>query len=113
MNGASTLDCVNTISSPNRMNITTIGVIQYFFSSLRNWRSSDTTRTLDIIYSLVGPHPHSLMPLSTSAPRLSTGMAAGAIYSLVGPHPHSLMPLSTSAPRMETGMAAGAVSVHP
>src|SRR5436190_12713117 len=46
MNGASALDCENTRSSPNRMNTTTMGANQYFFSCLRNCRRSPKTRAL-------------------------------------------------------------------
>src|SRR5204863_5226445 len=62
------------------------------YSSRRNPSISTGTTSLGpiypiiphIIYSLAGPHPRSLMPLSASAARLQTGMAAGAIYSLAG-----------------------------
>src|SRR5262245_1869762 len=57
MNGASALDCENTISNPNRMNITTIGVSQYFFSCLSNCSSSETTPPLPIVSLLRGSPP--------------------------------------------------------
>src|SRR3954471_8861249 len=46
MNGATALDCENTISSPNSTNTITIGTSQYFFSCLRNWKNSPRTRPL-------------------------------------------------------------------
>src|SRR5262245_33348386 len=46
MNGASALDCEKTISNPNKMNITTIGASQYFFSCRRNCQNSLRTRIL-------------------------------------------------------------------
>jgi len=46
MNGATALDCENTISSPKSTNTITIGTSQYFFSSRRNWKNSEKTRPL-------------------------------------------------------------------
>src|SRR6188474_2039970 len=56
MNGAMALDCENTISRPNRTNMTTIGTSQYFFSWRRNAQKSDTTRPL-----LIPPSIHALI----------------------------------------------------
>src|SRR5258705_13557702 len=56
MNGAMALDCENTISRPNRTNMTTIGTSQYFFSWRRNAQKSDTTRPL-----LIRPSIHALI----------------------------------------------------
>src|SRR5688572_21477350 len=44
MNGATALDCENTINRPNSTNTMTIGSSQYFFSWRRNWMNSDSTR---------------------------------------------------------------------
>src|SRR6266536_2500472 len=46
MNGATALDCEKTINSPNSTNTMTIGTSQYFFSCLRNWKNSPSTRLL-------------------------------------------------------------------
>src|SRR5262245_9650520 len=46
MNGATALDCENTIRSPNSTNTSTIGTSQYFFSWRRNCRNSANTRPL-------------------------------------------------------------------
>src|SRR3954470_22806097 len=46
MNGATALDCENTISRPNSTKTTTIGTSQYFFSCRRNWTNSASTRDL-------------------------------------------------------------------
>src|SRR5213083_3064251 len=46
MNGATALDCENTISRPNSTNTMTIGTSQYFFSCLRNLKNSPRTRPL-------------------------------------------------------------------
>src|SRR5215472_7861861 len=52
MNGATALDCENTISRPNSTKTMTIGTSQYFFSCLRNWKNSPRTRPLLMIPSL-------------------------------------------------------------
>src|SRR5579872_6961815 len=44
MNGATALDCANTISSPNAMKMITIGTSQNFFSCRRNSKNSEMTR---------------------------------------------------------------------
>src|SRR5712692_732025 len=46
MNGATALDCENTISRPNSTNTSTIGTSQYFFSCRRNCQNSANTRLL-------------------------------------------------------------------
>src|SRR3954452_15955962 len=46
MNGATALDCENTINRPNSTNTMTIGTSQYFFSCFRNCTNSDNTRPL-------------------------------------------------------------------
>src|SRR6267378_2549050 len=46
MNGATALDCENTISRPNSTNTSTIGTSQYFFSCRRNCQNSVNTRLL-------------------------------------------------------------------
>src|SRR5215467_5860658 len=46
MNGATALDCENTINRPNSTKTTTIGTSQYFFSCLRNLKNSPSTRLL-------------------------------------------------------------------
>src|SRR6266487_1628356 len=43
MNGATALDCANTINSPNATKTTTIGTSQNFFSCCRNWKNWDRT----------------------------------------------------------------------
>src|SRR5512142_2717372 len=50
MNGATALDCEKTISRPNSTNTMTIGTSQYFFSCLRNWKNSPSTRPLLILH---------------------------------------------------------------
>src|ERR1041385_5267278 len=44
MNGATALDCANTISDPKAMKMMTMGTSQNFFSWRRNWKNSDMTR---------------------------------------------------------------------
>src|SRR6185436_9563004 len=51
MNGATALDCENTINRPNRTNTTTIGTSQYFFSARRNSTNSDRTCPLLMVPS--------------------------------------------------------------
>src|SRR6266516_8140799 len=46
MNGATALDCENTISRPNSTKTTTIGISQYFFSWRRKSQNSANTRLL-------------------------------------------------------------------
>src|SRR5882724_12066123 len=46
MNGATALDCENTIRRPNSTKTTTIGTSQYFFSCRRNCQNSVRTRFL-------------------------------------------------------------------
>src|SRR6476469_8125180 len=46
MNGATALDCENTISRPNNTKTMTIGTSQYFFSCFRNLKNSPSTRPL-------------------------------------------------------------------
>src|SRR6187455_2501930 len=48
MNGATALDCENTISSPNSTNTMTMGRSQYFFSAIRNCQNSLSTRLFAI-----------------------------------------------------------------
>src|SRR5215213_9336073 len=51
MNGATALDCENTINRPNSTNTTTIGTSQYFFSVRRNSINSDRTCPLLMVPS--------------------------------------------------------------
>src|SRR6478609_6312372 len=48
MNGATALDCENTISNPNSTNTMTMGRSQYFFSAIRNCQNSLSTRLFAI-----------------------------------------------------------------
>src|SRR5688572_10196589 len=50
MNGATALDCPNTISSPKSTKTITIGISQYFFSSRRNCQNSIRTRRLAMVH---------------------------------------------------------------
>src|SRR5678815_4922476 len=43
MNGATALDCANTMRRPKAMKITTIGTSQNFFSWLRNCKNCEIT----------------------------------------------------------------------
>src|SRR5262249_37192059 len=63
MNGAIALDCEKTINSPNRMNITTMGASQYFFSCRRNCQNSLNTRALPM-----RPSVHSQIVLVVAVP---------------------------------------------
>src|SRR3954468_18462812 len=63
MNGATALDCENTINSPNSTNTITIGTSQYFFSCLRNCQNSETTRFLLMMTSI---HPFVMFPVAVS-----------------------------------------------
>src|SRR5262252_4480277 len=51
MNGATALDCENTIRRPNSTKTMTIGTSQYFFSCFRNCPNSEKTRLLLITAS--------------------------------------------------------------
>src|SRR5260221_13101824 len=51
MNGATALDCANTISRPNATKMTTIGTSQNFFSWRRNWKNCDMTLDFFIVTS--------------------------------------------------------------
>src|ERR1043165_621966 len=52
MNGATALDCENTIRRPNSTNTTMIGTSQYFFSWRRNAQNSVNTRPLLMVTSV-------------------------------------------------------------
>src|SRR5258708_1701676 len=54
MNGATALDCANTISKPNATKIITIGTSQNFFSCRRNWKNCDTTL---LFFMMTSKHP--------------------------------------------------------
>src|SRR6185436_20092693 len=82
---------------------------------------------VDIFYFLAGPHPRSLMPLSTSASHLSTGIAAGAVAQSTSPRlvdvlsrPVSLRegigrahePVTTTSPRAQAFYDQGLAYLH-
>src|SRR5215471_2062597 len=63
MNGATALDCANTISRPNARKTTTIGTSQNFFSWRRNWKNSEITRLL-----FITPSKQTLEMLTVAVP---------------------------------------------
>src|SRR5689334_675297 len=63
MNGATALDCENTINRPNRMKTMTIGINQYFFSCFRNCQNSPRTRLLAMATSI---HPSEMIGTAES-----------------------------------------------
>src|SRR5258707_15726420 len=54
MNGATALDCANTISRPNATKISPIGTSQTFSSCRRNWKNCDTTL---LFFMMTSKHP--------------------------------------------------------
>src|ERR1700730_6680670 len=60
MNGATALDCANTISRPKATKMMTIGTIQNFFSCRRNWKNSDMTR---LFFMMTSEHALEVRPI--------------------------------------------------
>src|SRR5580765_5454340 len=61
MNGATALDCANTISRPKATKMTTIGTSQNFFSCRRNAKNCDIT--LDF-FMMTSKHPLEMRPIA-------------------------------------------------
>src|SRR3981081_1487557 len=63
MNGATALDCANTISNPKAMKMMTMGTIQNFFSWRRNWKNSDMTR---LFFMMTSKHAFKMRPIAVA-----------------------------------------------